>query len=376
MGAAGCADAREGCERGRFSQPFPISGLGRVAPLPGEGGAGLPYVRLHRLPSFGERLTANARLRRSSASLRIPDNAHRRSTAGSTPSGMSRRGSTATPNWLACWSTPDSFSRASPMPRSIKRKRTGRTAGALDGFLLELGRAVCRSWDSGFRDLSHLPRLQLEHRWPAEVELRVPEGYAFYALYPEAYIEAARRLSLKGAPRVIGIRSIGTSLGAVVAAALDGPPAVTVRPFGDPFARTIAIDPALERELLDSKAHYIIVDEGPGQSGSSFARRRSMARSSAAYPPERIAVLPSHAGAPGPAAIGRPPALVGTRPAASRRVRRRLASDGRTLVHAIDWQARWRRRTIFRVAGGGSCITRARSIGPRPCPRGSGASFS
>jgi hypothetical protein len=146
-----------------------------------------------------------------------------------------------------------------------------------------------------------MPRLRTDHVWPAEVELRVPEGYAFYAVYPEAYVEAARRLKLAAQPRVIGIRSIGTSLAAVVAAALGAPAAITVRPFGDPSAREIAIDPVLERELLDGDAHYIIVDEGPGQSGSSFGavadwlQQRRVSR-------ERVAVLPSHAGSPGAAA--------------------------------------------------------------------------
>lgn len=177
-------------------------------------------------------------------------------------------------------------------------RRTESTA-QLSAFLLDLGRAVVSSWDSAFSETGPLPTLQID--WPNPVELRLPEGFAFYAVYPEAYADAARRLKLGGAPRVIGIRSIGTSLAAVVAAVLGAPPPVTVRPIGDPYDRKIAIDPALERELLAGAYHYVIVDEGPGQSGSSFAavgewlERRGVPR-------DRIVVVTSHAGAPGAAA--------------------------------------------------------------------------
>ena len=171
----------------------------------------------------------------------------------------------------------------------------------LAAFLTDVGAAVCRSWDSGFTDCGDLPRLELAGDLPGEVTLKLPEGYAFYAVFPEAYAEAARRLVLNGAPRVIGTRSIGTSLAAIVAAALGAPPPMTVRPFGDPSAREIAVDPDLARALLDGDAHYVIVDEGPGLSGSSFA---SVAEwlGDRGVPRDRIAVLPSHSGAPGAAA--------------------------------------------------------------------------
>ena len=183
-------------------------------------------------------------------------------------------------------------------------KQCDRRSDAADGLaasLLALGRAVCRSWDSGFHELGELPRLAACRDWPAEAELRVPEGFAFYAVYPEAYIEAARRLDLIAPPRVIGIRSIGTALAAVVAAALNASEPITVRPFGDPAARIVAIGAQLERELLDGEYHYVIVDEGPGQSGSSFAAVADWLRERG-VPLDRIALLPSHAEPPGAAA--------------------------------------------------------------------------
>lgn len=69
---------------------------------------------------------------------------------------------------------------------------------------------------------------------------------------------------------MIGLRSIGTSLSAVVAATLQQSgievlPRVTVRPTGHPFARKVeclVVRPA-------AKA-FIIVDEGPVLSGSSM----------------------------------------------------------------------------------------------------------
>ena len=184
-----------------------------------------------------------------------------------------------------------------------QRQVDRRTAATyeLSAALLEMARAVCRSWDTGFEELAPLPRVQARPAWPDEVRVRVPEGFAYYGVYPEAYIAAARRLALRAPPRVVGIRSIGTTLGAVVAAALDAPAPVTVRPFGEAFDRKIAIAPELGRELLQGEAHYVVVDEGPGQSGSSFGAVAEWLQERG-VPLERIAVLPSHSGTPGPAA--------------------------------------------------------------------------
>ena len=169
---------------------------------------------------------------------------------------------------------------------------------ALGSFVLGLARMLCRSWDSGFSEFGEAPPVPQISDAPETVQLKTPEGFAFYAVYPEAYIEAARRLRLIAPPRVIGIRSIGTTLGSVVAAALDAEPPGTVRPFGDPFARRVAVDAGLERRLLDGEAHYILVDEGPGQSGSSFGAVADWLQQRG-VPLERIAFLPSHGGAPG-----------------------------------------------------------------------------
>ena len=175
----------------------------------------------------------------------------------------------------------------------------GWTSAEVNAFVYRLAAAVVRSWDSRFSEIGKLPDVP-KSDLPPSVELRLPEGFAFYAVYPEAYIDAARRLRLSGSPQVIGIRSIGTTLGAVVAAAIEAPPPITVRPFGDPFAREVR----LPHNLVDADTHYVIVDEGPGLSGSSFGSVAD-ALEARGVPLQRIAFLPSHGGDLGPKASER-----------------------------------------------------------------------
>ena len=136
------------------------------------------------------------------------------------------------------------------------------------------------------------------------VTCKQAEGFAFYALYPEAYALAARRSGLGPNTLVIGLRSIGTGLAAMVAAAL-GARAITVRPHGDPYARQLK----LGRELADlilsyAHARFAIVDEGPGLSGSSFGCVVDWLENHGVAP-ERIHAFPGHDGPLGPAASAR-----------------------------------------------------------------------
>ena len=136
-----------------------------------------------------------------------------------------------------------------------------------------------------------------------EVTLKVPEGFAFYALYPEQYILAAEQWMANHPTRkkvlVVGLRSIGTTLGAVVSAVLEaaGYPIqyLTVRPTGHPFQREVILPP------IENCVWGLVVDEGPGQSGSSMAAvAEAMAQGGIA--PEHICFLPGHANDPGSAA--------------------------------------------------------------------------
>lgn len=132
------------------------------------------------------------------------------------------------------------------------------------------------------------------------VACRTPEGYAYYAVYPEAYAEAARRSGLGPGTQVIGLRSIGTGLAAMVAAALGAPPAATLRPLGDPLARDLVPGPGLRRRWREAgpDARFAVVDEGPGASGSSFRAAVRMLED-CGVSRDRIHLFPSHHNGPG-----------------------------------------------------------------------------
>jgi hypothetical protein len=131
---------------------------------------------------------------------------------------------------------------------------------------------------------------------PIPLRIKIPEGTAFYCLYPDQYFEAAKRWCQGRSPGrilVIGVRSIGTSLSAVVGETLRARgfevDRITVRPRGHPFERTVEL-PALTHN------EAIVVDEGPGKSGSSMA---SVVK---ALGHSRVTLFPGHHGEPGEAA--------------------------------------------------------------------------
>jgi hypothetical protein len=153
--------------------------------------------------------------------------------------------------------------------------------------------SVARAWAGVGRPvLSPIAALDL----PETIEIAKPEGYAFYAVYPEMYAEAAQRFLREVQPKrsvVIGIRSIGASLSAVVAATVEAAMGVTLRPRGHPFDRHIRMSPELGRRLqFQRDAHFLVVDEGPGISGSSFAGV-ARALGELGIPDDRIVLFPS-----------------------------------------------------------------------------------
>ncbi|UKJ76322.1 hypothetical protein [Azospirillum brasilense] len=172
--------------------------------------------------------------------------------------------------------------------------------------VMDLARAVARSWRGEPQPGACALAAELEtlsaQPLPETVRIRRPEGYAFYGLYPEAYLEAAARLppDLPAPVVVIGLRSIGTGLAAMAAVALDAAPPVTLRPIGHPFQRAVRVSARQRAALLaDAGASYVIVDEGPGLSGSSFGAVADWLEE-AGVPPRRIVFLPSHGGDSGP----------------------------------------------------------------------------
>jgi len=174
--------------------------------------------------------------------------------------------------------------------------------------LMRLAQEVDRSWQSGFASapppteaLSGLRAFDPDQI----IRTRQAEGYAFYALYPESYLEAARCSGLGPDTQVIGIRSIGTGLSALVAATLGAPAPFTLRPVGHPFGREVRVDPALTHRLTSGKSGaFAVVDEGPGLSGSSFGAVADWLEE-AGIPRERIHFFPSHGGPLGPKASDR-----------------------------------------------------------------------
>jgi len=170
-------------------------------------------------------------------------------------------------------------------------------------LLLAQAKAILGSWQDQFAgdlslsaDTSALLR-SLDH--VGTLRMKRAEGYSFYAVYPESYLEAALRSHLPPDTIVIGIRSIGLSLAALVAAALGARPAFSLRPIGHPFHRQLKVNPVLAKRIVARPdLTFAVVDEGPGLSGSSFASVAEWLETNG-VDWSRIHFFPSHKGNPG-----------------------------------------------------------------------------
>jgi hypothetical protein len=113
---------------------------------------------------------------------------------------------------------------------------------------------------------------------PEAVVLTPPEGFAYYSLHPLDFADLIPGLETTSQiAAVVGIRSIGTTLSAVVQAALRAAgiqaERTTVRPTGHPYDRRCEFTGDQLRwiaAMLSHRADFLVVDEGPGMSGSSF----------------------------------------------------------------------------------------------------------
>src|SRR5256884_2139934 len=113
---------------------------------------------------------------------------------------------------------------------------------------------------------------------PNQLTTSPSEGFAYYALNPLDIAKSAQENVAPYRPAaVIGIRSIGTTLSAVATAALisNGQRAarITVRPEGDPYNRALLFTAQQSdwiKKLKEVSALFLVVDEGPGRSGSAF----------------------------------------------------------------------------------------------------------
>ena len=170
-------------------------------------------------------------------------------------------------------------------------------------------RALSRVTDALAQALVHGSRPRLEaaalcalerDSIPDALTVSTPEGFCYYALHPLDYVDLLNEYQFDiGAAAVIGIRSIGTTLSAIVRAWFEAKriPAdrITVRPTGHPFDRGLNLH-ANQRSWITGQlqrdSQFFIVDEGPGLSGSSFL---SVAEAlvQAGVSSEQIVLLPS-----------------------------------------------------------------------------------
>jgi hypothetical protein len=148
---------------------------------------------------------------------------------------------------------------------------------------------------------------------PAQLHLSVHEGFAYYALHPLKIVDLLQDVLLRdilSAPAasagfapggvrvaVLGIRSIGVALSAVLMAALKqrgyAAERTTIRPTGHPYDRKLTLD-RQQRAWVEAHhgAEFMVIDEGPGLSGSSFlAAAEGLV--SAGVPRERILLIGS-----------------------------------------------------------------------------------
>jgi len=137
---------------------------------------------------------------------------------------------------------------------------------------------------------------------PERLSLSVPEGFAYYALHPLAFADVLDDLSIPSSrAAVVGIRTIGATLSAVTAAALRKrgfeAERITVRPVGHPYNRQTRLPSEqiefVKKEIAAGSA-FLVVDEGPGLSGSSFLSVGE-ALVDVGVPRESITLVCSHA---------------------------------------------------------------------------------
>ncbi|PYX34166.1 MAG: hypothetical protein DMG81_20325 [Acidobacteria bacterium] len=131
----------------------------------------------------------------------------------------------------------------------------------------------------------------------ASAKVSPPEGFAYYALHPSQFADPFPDRSTPASAAIVGIRTIGTTLSAVSAASLRlrgwNTSRITVRPQGDPYNRVAQFSPEQHKRIqsaLHDSGAFIVVDEGPGLSGSSLLSVAE-ALENAGVPAHRITLL-------------------------------------------------------------------------------------
>jgi hypothetical protein len=223
---------------------------------------------------------------------------------------------------------------------------THETSARLAARLTDLLARQCLASETTNMAVADARLLLASMRLPGSLSVSQPEGYAYYRLDPRAYAaRVCEHASGARAVAVIGLRSIGTSLSAIVSVALGQrgveTARVTVRPSGHPWARQLSLDPQLYswvRQWLARGAEYYIVDEGPGLSGSTFIAV-AQALEAAGVPACRIKLVCSH--------VPNPDALTSDIARQSWRKYTSLAAVPEPIAGSRDLSAgAWRRRVF------------------------------
>jgi hypothetical protein len=187
------------------------------------------------------------------------------------------------------------------------RDQESRERSAAASLLQAFAEAIAKSWRGGLTVPPLEPILDAldllaGFDLPPEIACRRAEGYAHYAVYPETYFEAAARLGPGRIGAVVGLRSIGIGLAAMVAAGARAPLPVSLRPMGHPYRRYLDLSEEIAAEITAGHSLGVaVVDEGPGLSGSSFGAVADLLEARG-VDVARIHFFPSHAGEPGPQA--------------------------------------------------------------------------
>ena len=138
---------------------------------------------------------------------------------------------------------------------------------------------VVRGDSPAEQSLRHALSRCLRVTMPRRVACAVPEGFAYYGVHPLAYDQAVRALLGRHRPTrvlAIGLRPVGVTLAAVVAARCDREGVtsrlLTVRTRGHAVDLHCEVDDLWTRTVAqEAGASCLVVDEGPGPSGASLA---------------------------------------------------------------------------------------------------------
>jgi hypothetical protein len=165
----------------------------------------------------------------------------------------------------------------------------------------ELAGAACGGHPVRTELLRRLEEAEAAAGLPPQIRCAHPEGFSYYGLHPLDFADLASRIHRDLSPRVqvVGIRSVGSTLGSVVAASLraqgKSTDRITVRPQGEPYQRKTTFDPAQLHWIalgMGQHADFVVVDEGPGFSGSTF-RSVAWALVESGVAPSRIVLMGS-----------------------------------------------------------------------------------